>query len=107
MPESAFVNSTNGLPPARARTIYATLTDLLTSLPSAIRILPRLAEPVARNNARVNVALFDLKGNRVFSKSYTSSTVLSLNEMVNARGAYIVRVMSGSTLMLTAKVNLH
>ena len=28
MPESAFVNSTNGLPPARARTIYATLTDL-------------------------------------------------------------------------------
>ena len=59
------------------------------------------------NNARVNVALFDLKGNRVFSKSYTSSTVLSLNEMVNARGAYIVRVMSGSTLMLTAKVNLH
>lgn len=59
------------------------------------------------NNARVNVALFDLKGNRVFSKSYTSSTVLSLNEMVNARGAYIVRVMSGSTLMLTAKVNLR
>jgi hypothetical protein len=59
------------------------------------------------NNSRVNVALFDLKGNRIFSKSYTSSTVLPLNEMVNSRGAYIVRVTSGSTQMLTAKVNLH
>ena len=38
------------------RTIYATLTDLLTSLPSAIRILPRLAEPVARNNAAAGTA---------------------------------------------------
>ena len=59
------------------------------------------------NNARVNVALFDLKGNRVFAKSYTSSTVLPLNDMVKSRGAYIVRVTSGSTQMLTAKVNLY
>ncbi|MBP5246587.1 MAG: hypothetical protein J6Z31_01860 [Fibrobacter sp.] len=59
------------------------------------------------NNARVNVALYDLKGNRLFSRSYTSSTVVPLNEMAKARGAYVVRVTSGSTVMLSAKVNLH
>ena len=59
------------------------------------------------NNSRVNVALYDLKGNRLFHKSFTSSTVLPLNEVVKSRGAFIVRVTSGSTLMLSAKVNLY
>lgn len=56
------------------------------------------------NNSRVNVSLFDLKGNKVFSKSYTSSTVLPLNGLVNARGTYFLRVTGGGAQMLSAKL---
>lgn len=56
------------------------------------------------NGAKVSVSVFDLKGSRVYGKSFTSSTVIPLGETVQSRGTYIVRVTSGSTLMLAAKV---
>lgn len=58
------------------------------------------------HNSRVNVAIFDLKGKRVFQKAYSSSTSLDLSETVRARGTYILRVTSGNAVLLSGKVGI-
>lgn len=58
------------------------------------------------HGSRASVSLFDLNGNRVFRKSYSSSASLDLGEVVQARGTYIVRVTSGNALLLSGKVGI-
>ncbi len=58
------------------------------------------------HNSQAKVSLFDLKGNRIFQKSYSASAALDLSEAVSARGTYILRVTSGNALLLSGKVGI-
>ncbi len=58
------------------------------------------------HNSRVNVAVFDLKGKRIFQNAYSSSTSLDLSETVRARGTYILRVTSGNAVLLSGKFGI-
>ncbi len=57
-------------------------------------------------NATVEVSLFDLKGVRVFKKTYSSSASVALDREVRASGSYILRVTGGNALMLSKKVGI-
>ena len=58
------------------------------------------------DNSRVTVSLFDIKGDRVFAKSYSASTAVSLKDAVGASGTYFLRVTGGKDVLLSGKVGI-
>lgn len=58
------------------------------------------------DNSRMTVSLFDIKGDRVFAKSYSASTAVSLKDAVGASGTYFLRVTDGKDVLLSGKVGI-
>lgn len=58
------------------------------------------------NRSQVKVALYDLNGEKIYSRTLNHSESIPLKSMVKSSGSYVLRVTSGKTLLLSERLGI-
>ena len=58
------------------------------------------------NRSQVKVALYDLNGEKIYSRTLNHSESIPLKSMVKSSGSYVLLVTSGKTLLLSERLGI-